>query len=337
MKKIYLFIILSLVLILFGCKSNEPNKPIDEPNGENGQEEIIDKIDDHENVVNFNEFVKDDNVTEIYVYQKDSQYVIEATKMADYTREKKEFAFVKEEARYVLLTSLGYFSQYVVHMDEECAENLELKVIRSVPEQLKEIYLLTLPTYFSNNYFLFFENALKDEGNNIYRIFINDFIYFVDYRSGKPYIGPNVNKVINAIEKQDKDSVETLLVMKLNLGSSYSDYEIKDGYVYVLTQPDPNAYFSNSTTIILYNTPIVFKDGVVDYSEMSSYTIEEFKFHGRHGNFNIHEYDQDGNETDSHVRIIYKDFDENTTLEEFKAVVRENNLLIRWCKYVDNK
>ena len=75
--------------------------------------------------------------------------------------------------------------------------------------------------------------------------------------------------------------------------------------------------------LALFDAPYVFKDGVIDYSKMSSYCIESFNSWAMRCNFK--------------GRVIYKGFDESTTLEEFKQVLKENNLILRWVKYVDNK
>ena len=278
------------------------------------------KIKNSENVVSFNEFVKDDNLTEIDVSINNNTFLFKVTRMVSFERETKDFTLNKDEARYVILKSLGYFSKYVVNMDEECEESLGLKLEYEYPDKLK-LYKTTTPDlspyYFYKNVIFF--NVVAYE-QNVPRVFVSDFIYLLDYESGVAYKDPKVFGTISRIEEQDKNNIETLPYAISDSGSE--DFSLEEGYVYGAAE----AYLSSRKPymeLALFDAPYVFKDGVIDYSKMSSYCIESFNSWAMRCNFK--------------GRVIYKGFDENTTLEEFKQVLKENNLILRWVKYVDNK
>ena len=331
MKRILLIIIL-FVFALFGCSSGESINPSNDNEKEQDKE-----AEENLNIAEFEEYVKDDNLTEISVISQDTKYLFKVTRMVNYVRENKEFTFNKEEARYVICNSLGYFSKYVVHMDEECEESLDLKLEYDYPEYLKLMRLTTIPVYYNYRNLLFFQKLIVI--NNVCHIFINDFIYFTDYESGHPYINPENMKAINAVNRQN-DDVDSLPIISYNLRGDYKDYQIEGGYIYAFAEPLFEKYSDGKKDIYELNirrVPICFKDGIVQYSKMDSNAISEFEAYGTRCNFNFSVYNQDWEEESTLPRKIYKRFDENTTLEEFKQVLKENNLILRWVKYVDNK
>jgi len=330
MKRILLIIIL-FVFALFGCSSGESINP------SNDNEKEQDKEEENLNITEFEEYVKDDNLTEISVISQDTKYLFKVTRMVDYERETKDFTFNKDEARYVICNSLGYFSKYVVHMDEECEESLDLKLEYDYPEYLKMMHLSDVPYYYYYRNFVFFEKS--GELDNLCHIFINDFIYFTDYESGHPYVKPDIMKIINAIGKQN-DNIDSHPIISYSSITVDKDYQIENGYLYVTAEPAlriENDGKKDIRYLKIGGIPICFKDGTVEYSKMNANIITEFESYGTRCNFNFRTYNQNWEVESTLARKIYKRFDGNTTLEEFKQVLKENNLILRWVKYVDNK
>ena len=103
MKRILLIIIL-FVFTLFGCSSGGSVNPSNDNEKEQDEE-----AEENLNITEFEEYVKDDNLTEISVISQDTKYLFKVTRMVDYERETKDFTFNKDEARYVICNSLGEY------------------------------------------------------------------------------------------------------------------------------------------------------------------------------------------------------------------------------------
>ena len=210
-KLITIYLLLCISLALYGCSNINSN------------------IENRKKVVSFNEYAKDDNLTEIFVQAEGKSFRFLVSRIVNYERETKDFTLNKDEARYVILKSLGYFSKYVVNMDEECEESLGLKLEYEYPDKLK-LYKTTTPDlspyYFYKNVIFF--NVVAYE-QSVPRVFVSDFIYLLDYESGVAYKDPKVFGTISRIEEQDKNNIELLPYAISDSGSE--DFSLEEGYV----------------------------------------------------------------------------------------------------------
>ena len=343
-KKTILIALLLLCLAFFGCSPKEGKKPDEE----NDPIEKIDKIEDHENVRSFTEYVKDDILTELEVIQKGDVYLFKATRILNYNRECKNFTFNKEEARYVLLNSLGYFSRYVVHMDEECANSLELKIITEKADVLNYydtvlsdiIFTCPVPIYDVEGYALSFEYIGDYEGKH--RGLIKEFFFF-ERPDSLTYNVKLVNDTIKTIEEQDIDNLDTIPEIGENFETFYS-YHVYDKdatYFYV------NGYVESHSSIekiIKGEYLIIFKDNKIAYDELSVICKYVFEAVGEGTNFSnvldlelAERWGIDISGLEKVDRKIYKSFNENTTYDEFVTVYREILLMERWLRYIDNR
>lgn len=315
MKKL-LLIMLLFGLCLFGCGTNNPI--IDDDSNEN------------KNLIDFIELIKNDNLTDLCVISNNDSYQIIVTKMENYSRITKEYVFSFDETRDIILNQLGFFSKYVVHMEEDCANSLKLKLLYDYPEALKNVDYNDMPAYYQNRNVIFYEFVSQNDQK--INVFVNDFIYYESYESGRKYVKANVSSTLGYIKSQDKNDVDTLPSIKSYL-SKGDEINFEEGLVYASSESYITTYTSNGKELKLlnlHNYPFVFKDEIIDFSKMSDYSISEFKFFGSRGNFIFVWGDR------NEKRMIYKEFNENTTLEELKKVLNETNLITRWVIYVDN-
>ncbi len=325
-KLITMYLLLCISLALYGCSNINSN------------------IENRKKVVSFNEYAKDDNLTEIFVQAEGKSFRFLVSRIVNYERERKEFIFNKDEARYVILNSLGYFSKYVVNMDKECEEKLGIKLKYVEPDKYKHVIYEMHDSFFDRN-FVFYEYGGLVDRNVTTKVYINDYIYLGQIVRGDGTIHDDSNmlKGIDRMSRQNKSDLESLFTLRREKWMSEINYETKEGYIYCGSKPNFHFSVNGHATVEFYHATFCFKDGVIDYDSIINYNkynsafgLSRYRVYGTRGNYYDEYIDEYGNE---HVdkRDLYKGFDENTTFEEFKTVLREGSLFTRWFIYVDCK
>ncbi len=312
MKKNLICLLFTISLLLIGCKTRNSDIIIND-NGEdlfNNPFEINESI-----IVDFKDYVKDDNVSSIYVNEEGELFSFDVSRYVDYKYENKLFVFSKEEARHIIINELGFFGKYVTYMDEECANKLDLKLIYKKPD----IYNIMIEDYYYVPICgLVFEYVGLFEGKE--QILIKDFV-FVESKTISSK-SEEISKVLDLMNKKEKVEI------------NYSkNHQFEEGYTYFFLN---GRYSSNN---YIYGEKILpFKDGVMVYDELDEIDKRSVCL-GK--NYDLPGEIENGpnilKRLEEVKRSLYKSHSEGTTLEELLRELKETLLINRWAYYIDNR